>query len=117
METTNFDKAFTTAAKRLCRNETEQRIIWKEKLEEELECERQDIDGITLCKERMIFWEEELTLHNQWEQSISTYASYLNSLFVIMNRIAYFDGLLGGTGISKTVTETVQISTDSQFQS
>ena len=92
----------------------EQRMRWRQKLQEELECEKQDIHLLKRDTELMAFWEETITRHNDWKHSLNQHVSFIDFTFYSMHRVAIFDDLLGGTGISKDAgqeSETNQMQT------
>ena len=109
---TNLDRIFTEPPQRRCRNKEEQQEIWKEKLEGGLRDEQCSLLWLKYSIDDMVFWEDTLNRLNHWERVLKHHVNRIDSMFFDMHYVAYFDGLLGGTGISKEVTETEQTLTD-----
>jgi len=101
MQTVNFDRAFTEQVR--VGNKQEQRAVWQKTLDDELRAEQKEVDRMKFNHERIMFEKDVITRLDDWENEMVLYGRQLNYMFFLMHRIAYFDDLLGGTGISKEV--------------
>jgi len=105
--TTDFiETALNTKAIYNCHTRAEQREIWRRKLQEGLKDEQCDVGHLKSHNERTVFWKDTISRYNNWELNQASHKSDLKFLFFSMHYVAYFDGLLGGTGIAKGAIET-----------
>ena len=102
-----IDQTFTTTASIFPRNLEEQKVIWRKKLREDLEYEERDIRFLRHSASflEMALYEKEIVRNETWKVIFEDYSGSLDSLFFWMHRIAMFDGLLEGAGISKDVNQ------------
>ena len=111
MKTKMLDKVFTEPAPKRIRGVEERRVDWESKLQAGLQDEQQGIRLLKLSQERMITFDDVMDAED-WEYTLKHHASTIDFMFSNMNYVVCFDWLLGGTGISKDVNQTAQMSTD-----
>ena len=88
--------------KRGPRNRAEQRAIWRRKLREDLELEKETAEWLESDIElKLDSLFAEYDTGKRRKPAIQCRDTTINLLFTLMHRVAYFDGLLDGTGISK----------------
>ena len=100
-----IDQAYTTTISIFPRNLAEQKVIWRKKLREELEYEKGDVGTLYNSLASLVIFEEEIKKYNQLQEYIDSHAYSLGFVFFSAHRIAYFDGILEGTGISKDASQ------------